>query len=98
MRLVCKEGGVAQSYAEAGNDGCDNCHVIWVICGTSCNYCGNAGGIVCPEINVPINNNIKNIYNIIFIFSTNPNPHTQRRPPLLLQQLQQPQQLQQLQV
>ena len=53
MKLVCKEGGVAQSYAEAGNDGCDNCHVIWVICGTSCNYCGNAGGIECPEIHGP---------------------------------------------
>ena len=98
MRLVCKEGGVAQSYAEAGNDGCDNCHVIWVICGTSCNYCGNAGGIECPEINVTIISKICIISFLSFTFSTKPNPHTQLRPPLLQQQLQQPQQLQQLQV
>ena len=59
MKLVCKEDGVAQSYAEAGNDGCDNCHVIWVICGTSCNYCGNAGGIVCTELHFFLNAKFK---------------------------------------
>ena len=67
MRLVCKEGGVAQSYAEAGNDGCDNCHVIWVICGTSCNYCGNAGGTLIISDDLTFCYNLKDMYYIIFI-------------------------------
>ena len=42
--MVCQNGGVKESYAAAGQNGCSNCEGIRPVCSTSCNYCYPATG------------------------------------------------------